>query len=64
MKIYEKIAVRICQILPDQLLPDPFKEYCMTAVVRELNEKKQRLIQQNWKRNELECKLQKLKSTK
>lgn len=64
MKMHEKIAVRLCQILPDKFVPDPFKEYCVSVAVRDLEEKKQQLIQQRWKQNTLECQLAKLKAQK
>ena len=64
MKLHEQLSIKICQVLPESMLSDSFKEYCMAAAVRELNEKKQELIRKNWKRSTLECQLQKLKRTK
>lgn len=64
MKLRERIAIKICQTLPDQFLPDAFKEYCITAAVRELEAKKRELIRKNWQRSELNCKLQEFKRKK
>ena len=64
MKLRERIAIKLCQTLPDQFLPDAFKNYCVSAAVRELDEKKHDMIRKNWERSKLECQLQKLKRTK
>ena len=64
MKLHEQLSIKICQVLPESMLSDSFKEYCMAAAVRELNEKKRELIRKNWQCSELKCKLREFKRTK
>lgn len=63
MKLHEKIAIKLCQVLPESLIPDSLNKYCITIAERELEAKKRDLIRKNWERSKLECQLQKLKRT-
>ena len=64
MKLHERTAIKICQLLPESLVPASLEKYCITVASRELETKKHDLIRKNWERSTLKCQLQKLKRTK
>lgn len=64
MKLHEKIAIKLCQVLPESLIPDSLNKYCITIAERELEAKKRDLIRKNWQCSELKCKLREFKRTK
>jgi len=64
MKLHEKIAIAICQKLPDCLLPKSFRDYCMTVAENELAQVKREIFRKNWERSYLEGKLSNLKNKK
>lgn len=64
MKLHEKIAIAICQKLPDCLLLKSFRDYCMTVAENELAQVKREIFRKNWERSYLEGKLSNLKNKK
>lgn len=64
MKLHERTAIKICQLLPESLVPALLETYCIRVASRELETKKHDLIRKNWERSTLESQLQKMKRTK